>query len=72
MYACSTDKTQRRIHISYIAGTKTSMGAMFEMADKHQWDLHTPICAGANPTGRVTDEAFEFLCEAVLEPLRQV
>lgn len=41
-------------------GTRTSLGAAFEAAEKFGWSLTHPIVAHANPSGRVTDAAFEL------------
>jgi microcystin degradation protein MlrC len=40
-------------------GTQTAMGAGFEAADRYGWTLVHPLATGANPSGRVTDAAFE-------------
>jgi microcystin degradation protein MlrC len=40
-------------------GTRTAMGAAFEAADRFGWSLVHPLTAHANPSGRVTDAAFE-------------
>lgn len=42
-----------------LAGTRTAMGAAFEAGTKYGWDLVHPLVAHTNPSGRVTDEAFE-------------
>ncbi|SED91541.1 Microcystin degradation protein MlrC, contains DUF1485 domain [Rhizobiales bacterium GAS188] len=47
-------------------GTRTSIGAAFEAADKFGWRLVHPVAAHANPSGRVTDACFEFLCGEIL------
>ena len=47
-------------------GTRTSMGATFEAADKFGWGLLHPILAHANPSGLVTDAAFEHCAELLL------
>ena len=47
-------------------GTKSSIGATFEAADKFGWSLAHPILAHANPSGLVTDEAFEYFAGLLL------
>ncbi|HWB48754.1 MAG TPA: M81 family metallopeptidase [Stellaceae bacterium] len=42
-------------------GTRSALGATFEAADKYGWTLIHPISANANPSGTVTDEAFETI-----------
>src|SRR5205807_9548049 len=40
-------------------GTRSALGATFEAADKYGWILVHPISANANPSGIVSDDAFE-------------
>src|SRR5439155_486379 len=40
-------------------GTRSALGATFEAADKFGWTLIHPVSANANPSGIVTDDAFE-------------
>ncbi|WP_439499081.1 M81 family metallopeptidase [Bosea sp. (in: a-proteobacteria)] len=47
-------------------GTRTSMGAAFEAADKFGWSVTHPLVAGANPSGRVTKAAFELFAGHIL------
>ncbi len=47
-------------------GTRTAMGGSFESAEKYGWALRSPIDASANPSGTVTDEAFETLAGLLL------
>lgn len=47
-------------------GTKTLYGATFEAADRYEWDLQTTISASANPSGLVTDDAFESLVDMLI------
>jgi microcystin degradation protein MlrC len=47
-------------------GTKGSMGATFDAAAAYGWVLRHPIAASATPSGRVTDAAFEAICDALL------
>src|SRR6478609_2310200 len=39
--------------------TRSALGATFEAADKYDWTLIHPVSANANPSGIVTDDAFE-------------
>jgi microcystin degradation protein MlrC len=48
-------------------GTRTSMGAAFEAADKFGWNLVHPVTAHANPSGRVTDAAFELFAGHIVD-----
>ncbi len=50
-------------------GTRSAFGATFEAADKHGWTLIHPIFASANPSGLVTNEAFETMTQAVLDAI---
>ena len=40
-------------------GTRSALGATFEAADKYGWTLVHPVSANANPSGTVTDDAFD-------------
>jgi microcystin degradation protein MlrC len=40
-------------------GTRSAFGATFEAADKFGWTLVHPVSANPNPSGIVTDDAFE-------------
>jgi microcystin degradation protein MlrC len=42
-------------------GTRSAMGATFEAAEKYGWSLVHPVSANANPSGIVSDEAFETI-----------
>jgi microcystin degradation protein MlrC len=42
-------------------GTHSALGATFEAADKYGWTLIHPVSANANPSGIVTDEAFDTI-----------
>jgi microcystin degradation protein MlrC len=48
-------------------GTRTAIGAAFEAADRFGWDLVHPLTAHANPSGRVTDAAFELFSGTILD-----
>ncbi|TCR70133.1 M81 family metallopeptidase [Bosea sp. BK604] len=47
-------------------GTRTAMGAAFEAAAKFGWSLVHPLVTHANPSGRVTDAAFELFAGHIL------
>lgn len=47
-------------------GTRTAMGAAFEAAEEFGWSLVHPLVAGANPSGRVTDAAFDVFAGHIL------
>jgi microcystin degradation protein MlrC len=48
-------------------GTRTSMGAAFEVAERFNWNLVHPIATSANPSGRVTDAFFDAVSERILK-----
>src|SRR5437870_10371178 len=47
-------------------GTRSALGASFEAADKYGWTLIHPVSANANPSGTVTDDAFEQIGGLIL------
>jgi microcystin degradation protein MlrC len=47
-------------------GTRSAFGATFEAADKYGWTLVHPVSANPNPSGIVTDAAFEEITGIVL------
>jgi microcystin degradation protein MlrC len=47
-------------------GTRSALGATFEAADKFGWTLIHPLSANANPSGTVTDDAFEQIGGMIL------
>jgi microcystin degradation protein MlrC len=51
-------------------GTRSALGATFEAADDYGWTLIHPISANANPSGIVTDDAFEEIGGAILAAAR--
>eukprot|EP01040_Poterioochromonas_malhamensis_P010911 gene10911-11891_t len=57
--------TPEEIHKQRI-GTKSTIGATYEAAEKYQWDLTNSICASANPAGTVTASAFETMAGQIL------
>src|ERR1051326_7224487 len=48
-------------------GTRSALGATFEAADKYGWTLIHPVSANANPSGIVTDDAFEQIGGLIFE-----
>src|SRR6267378_4575089 len=47
-------------------GTRSALGATFEAADKYRWTLVHPVSANANPSGIVSDDAFEQIAGMIL------
>ena len=47
-------------------GTRSAFGAAFEAADKFGWTLVHPVSANPNPSGIVTDDAFEQITATIL------
>jgi microcystin degradation protein MlrC len=47
-------------------GTRSALGATFEAADKYGWTLVHPVSANANPSGIVTDDAFDAIGGMIL------
>jgi microcystin degradation protein MlrC len=47
-------------------GTRSAFGATFEAADKYGWTLVHPVSANPNPSGTVTDDAFETVTGMIL------
>jgi len=48
-------------------GTRSAFGATFEAADKFGWTLVHPVSANPNPSGIVTDDAFETIAGMILD-----
>jgi microcystin degradation protein MlrC len=48
-------------------GTRSAFGATFEAADKFGWTLIHPVSANPNPSGIVTDDAFERITAMILD-----
>ena len=48
-------------------GTRSALGATFEAADKFGWTLVHPVSANPNPSGIVTDDAFEQVARVILD-----
>ena len=48
-------------------GTRSALGATFEAADEYGWTLIHPVSANANPSGIVTDDAFEEIGGMILD-----
>ncbi|NKE46280.1 M81 family metallopeptidase [Roseomonas frigidaquae] len=51
-------------------GTRLEMGGFIAAAEAQGWTLFHPVCATANPSGPVTDEAFEYLLTQLLDGIR--
>src|SRR5690349_16210007 len=47
-------------------GTRSAFGATFEAADEFGWTLVHPVSANPNPSGIVTDEAFEAIAAMIV------
>jgi microcystin degradation protein MlrC len=47
-------------------GTRSALGATFEAAERYGWTLVHPVSANPNPSGIVTDEAFEAIAGMIL------
>ena len=52
-------------------GTRSALGATFEAADKYGWSLVHPVSANPNPSGIVTDDAFEQIVGMISRGRRQ-
>src|SRR5580698_7888669 len=52
-------------------GTRSALGATFEAADTYGWTLVHPVSANANPSGTVTDEAFETIGGMILNAAKR-
>jgi microcystin degradation protein MlrC len=50
-------------------GTKSSIGATFEAAEKYDWNLTQTIVASANPSGKLTNDTFDTMANQILSPL---
>jgi len=51
-------------------GTRSSLGATYEVGEKYGWQVTTSISATSNPTGRLTNETFETIVELLVAPLQ--
>jgi microcystin degradation protein MlrC len=47
-------------------GTRSALGATFEAADEFSWSLVHPVSANPNPSGIVTDRAYEAIAGMIL------
>ncbi len=52
-------------------GTRSALGATFEAADRYGWTLVHPVSANANPSGIVTDDAFDEIAGLFLAAAAQ-
>ena len=50
-------------------GTRSAFGATFEAAEKFGWTLVHPISANPNPSGTVSDDAFETITGMILNAI---
>src|SRR5271157_3200317 len=50
-------------------GTRSAFGATFEATDKFGWTLVHPVSANPNPSGIVTDDAFETITRMILDAI---
>lgn len=56
--------------LSVYRGTRLEMGGFIAQAESEGWTLLTPICATANPSGPVSDAAFDHLVGTLLDGIR--
>ena len=47
--------------VEHRRGTRSALGGSFEAAEKFGWVLSHPIAAGANPSGYVSDDAYDTI-----------
>ena len=47
--------------------TGTSLGGFIDVAEQYGAEIVTPIAAGAWPSGPVHDDAYDFICDRILE-----
>jgi microcystin degradation protein MlrC len=47
-------------------GTRSALGATFEAAARYGWSLVHPVSANPNPSGIVTDDAFDRIAGMIL------
>src|ERR1044072_5230511 len=52
-------------------GTRSALGATFAAGDKYGWTPTHPVSANANPSGIVTDDAFEQIGGMMLKSARE-
>jgi microcystin degradation protein MlrC len=50
-------------------GTHSALGATFEAADKFGWSIVHPVSANPNPSGIVSDDAFETIAGMILDAI---
>lgn len=48
-------------------GSATAMGAFLSFAERQGAEIVTPLSATANPSGPVSDQAFESMADAIVE-----
>lgn len=49
------------------AGMRTAMSAFIDAAQREHAQIVTPISASANPSGRVAAEAYDAICQSIIE-----
>jgi microcystin degradation protein MlrC len=52
-------------------GTQTPIGGFIEAASQKGFELIPTICAEATPSGKITDEAYEFILDRLLDGIRE-
>ena len=57
--------------IPYYRGTRLEMGAFIDSANAFGWSLDVPVSTFANPSGVVSDDAFEMLCGLLIAGLER-
>lgn len=50
---------------------RTAMGAFIQIAQQEQVEIITPVCAFSNPSGTVDANAYEQICNSILEAVKQ-
>ncbi|MER9094763.1 M81 family metallopeptidase [Mesorhizobium sp. M0700] len=52
-------------------GTRSEWGAVLDLADEFGWHLESPLAAGAQPAGKVTDQAFDYMLGIITRALER-
>jgi microcystin degradation protein MlrC len=66
MFRCRDFHLENEIPVAF-RGTHSAFGATFEAADKFGWTLVHPVSANPNPSGTVTDDAFEQITRMIFD-----
>lgn len=53
------------------SGKKTSIGSTYEMGEKYNWNVISAIEAVANPSGKLTEETFEYILGKILSKVQE-